>query len=70
MGGRGDRLVGLFLLGVALFTPPLLMLPTGATVFGWPASYVYLHVVWIVLVVLTAWLTRRGDTPEKGGDAS
>lgn len=61
MPRRGERLVGLFLLGTVLFAPPLLMLPTGATIFGWPAPYVYLHAVWMVLVALIAWVTRGGD---------
>jgi hypothetical protein len=70
MPQRSDRLVGLFLVGAALFAPPLLMLPSGVTVFGWPASYVYLHAVWIVLVALIAWITRRGSEPVERKDSS
>jgi len=66
MPRRGEKLVGLFLLGAVLFAPPLLMLPTGGTIFGWPAPYVYLHAVWIVLVALIAWVTRRGDDAPGG----
>jgi hypothetical protein len=70
MPQRNERLVGLFLVGAALFAPPLLMLPTGATVFGWPAPYVYLHAVWIVMVALIAWITRRGSAPDEREDSS
>ena len=70
MPQRSDRLVGLFLVGAALFAPPLLMLPSGVTVFGWPASYVYLHAVWIALVALIAWITRRGSDPVERKDSS
>jgi hypothetical protein len=65
----GERLIGLFLLGAVLFTPPLLMLPTAATVFGWPAPFVYLNAIWIVLVALIAWFTRHGSAAEDGEDA-
>lgn len=67
---RSERLIGLFLVGTALFTPPLLMLPTGATVFGLPAPYVYLHAVWIFLVAMVAWITRRSDKAVEHEDSS
>jgi len=66
----GERLIGLCLFGAVLLAPPLIMLPTGATVSGWPAPYVYLHAIWIVLVALIAWFTRRGSAAEDGEDAS
>jgi len=67
---RTERLIGLFLVGAALFTPPLLMLPTGANLFGWPAPYIYLHAVWIFLVAMIAWVTRRGDHATEPEDSS
>jgi hypothetical protein len=66
----GERLIGLFLFGAVLLAPPLLMLPAGTTVFGWPGAYVYLHGIWIVLVALIAWFTRHGSANEDGEDAS
>ena len=38
---RRDRLIGLFVLGLVLFNPPILNL-VGGTIFGWPALFVYL----------------------------
>ncbi len=54
-----DRLVGLFVLGVAAFNPPLLSLFSGATLFGWPLLYVYLFAVWAVLIAAIAVVVER-----------
>ncbi len=56
--------VALFLLGFVLFSPWLLRVfdAPGAEVFGIPLLFVYLFVSWVVLIALTAWLSRRiGD---------
>jgi hypothetical protein len=50
-----SRLVGLFLLGCALFNYPLLSLFNGsATVLGVPLLYAYLFSAWVLLIVLLA----------------
>jgi hypothetical protein len=40
------RLAAVFLLGLALFLPPLVSLPRGGTVFGVPALPAYLFLAW------------------------
>jgi peptidoglycan/LPS O-acetylase OafA/YrhL len=54
-----DKLVGLFVLGVALFNPPLLLLFSGKTLFGWPLLYVYLFCVWAILIGFVAVVVER-----------
>ncbi len=54
-----DKLVGLFVLGVALFNPPLLLLFSGKTLFGWPLLYVYLFCVWAILIGAVALVVER-----------
>jgi len=61
---RRDRLVGLFVGGAILLNPPILNL-FGGTVFGWPALYLYLFVVWGLLIAGVAFvLEHRGARPE------
>ncbi len=56
-----QRLAALGLLGVPLLTYPLLGLPAG-NLWGIPASYLYLFVVWAGLIALAAWVAeRRGN---------
>ena len=64
---RRDRLLGLFILGVVLFDPPLLNL-IGGTIFGWPALYVYLFVAWGLLIGAIAFVMERGNSPDRGKD--
>ena len=60
-----DKLVGLSVLGMAAFNPPLLNLFGGATVFGWPLLYVYLFAVWGALIAAVALvIERRRRRPE------
>jgi peptidoglycan/LPS O-acetylase OafA/YrhL len=54
-----DKLVGLFVLGVAVFNPPLLSLFSGRTLFGWPLLYVYLFCVWSILIGAVALVVER-----------
>jgi hypothetical protein len=56
---RRDRMIGLFVLGVVLFNPPVLNL-VGGTIFGWPALYVYLFGVWALIIVVIAFVSERG----------
>ncbi len=60
---RRDRLVGLFLLGVVLFNPPVLNL-VGGTALGWPVLYLYLFVVWGLLIAGVAFVIERGGSPD------
>lgn len=61
---RRDRLVGLFLLGVVLFNPPVLNL-VGGTLWGWPVLYLYLFIVWALLIAGIAFVVERGGSPDE-----
>lgn len=62
----GQRLVLVFLLGIALFNDPILSLfDRGRLLAGVPLIYVYLFVVWAALIALVA-LTVGRD--RHGGD--
>ena len=65
---RRDRLVGLFILGVVLFNPPVLNL-FGGTVFGLPALYLYLFVVWALIIAAVAFVAERNapSASDRGG---
>jgi hypothetical protein len=59
---KGERLVGLFLLGCLLFNFPLLALfNVRATVFGIPLLYAYLFAAWCLVIVLVALIMERND---------
>ena len=61
-GRRGERLVGVFLLGCLLFNFPLLALfNVRATLFGIPMLYAYLFAAWALLIVLVAVIMERTD---------
>ncbi|MDW3205938.1 MAG: hypothetical protein R8L07_10400 [Alphaproteobacteria bacterium] len=48
-----------------LIMPPLIHIASGAgSIFGIPAVVVYLFGIWIAAVALTAWNSRRLDTPD------
>jgi hypothetical protein len=52
-GKRGQRLVGIFLLGLVLFNFPLLALfNVGTAVFGIPVLFAYLFLAWAGLILL------------------
>jgi hypothetical protein len=57
------RLTALFLLGLALFLPPLVSLPHGGTVLGVPALFAYLFLAWAGLIAALAWVVERGGRP-------
>ena len=62
------RLFGLFLLGLVLFIPPIVMLPAGGAVFGIPTLYFYLFGVWALLIFALAWvIERRGGHGTRDG---
>jgi hypothetical protein len=59
---KGQRLVGLFLLGCLLFNYPLLAIfNVRATVLGIPLLYAYLFSAWALLIVLVAAIMERPD---------
>jgi hypothetical protein len=61
-GRRGERLIGLFLLGCLLFNFPMLALfNVRETVFGVPLLYAYLFVAWGLLIALLAVIMERSD---------
>jgi hypothetical protein len=52
-GARGQRLIGIFLLGLVLFNFPILALfNVGSTVFGVPVLFAYLFLAWAALILL------------------
>jgi hypothetical protein len=53
------RLTGLFLLGFALFLPPIVGLATGGTVFGIPTLFFAVYAGWGLVVALLALIVRR-----------
>ena len=59
---RRDRLIGLFILAVILFNPPILNL-FGGTLFGWPALYIYLFVAWALIIAGVAVVVERNAPP-------
>ena len=61
---KGQRLVGLFLLGCLLFSYPLLaVFNVRATVLGIPLIYAYLFAAWALVIILVAAIMER---PEPG----
>ena len=59
---KGQRLIGLFLLGCLLFSYPLLAIfNLRATVFGVPLLYAYLFTAWTLLIVFVAATMERAD---------
>jgi len=61
-GRKGERLIGLFLLGCLLFNFPLLALfNVRATISGVPLLYAYLFIAWALLIALAAAIMERSD---------
>jgi hypothetical protein len=55
-----ELLIALFLLGVLLFAPPLLLVFNSATrILGVPTLYLYLFAVWAALIALIALAVER-----------
>ena len=60
-----ERLVALFLLGVALFTPPFLgIFNTPDRILGLPSLYLYLFAAWTLLIVLVALAIESSDADD------
>jgi hypothetical protein len=65
-----EFLVALFLLGVLLFAPPLLLIFNKATrILGVPTLYLYLFAVWAALIALIALAVERARDPLAETDA-
>jgi hypothetical protein len=57
---RRDRMVGLFLLALFLFNPPLLRLFEGdGALFGLPPLYAYILAAWAAVIALAALAAER-----------
>ncbi len=69
---RGKRLIALFLLGMALFNFPLLVVASaGWTVLGLPPLILYLFGAWLGLILLMALIIeRRAPGPTAGPAAA
>ena len=69
-GRSRELLVALFVLGIVLLTPPLLIVFNQATrVLGIPTLYLYLFAIWLALIALVAFAVERQDTAEDLVDA-
>ena len=64
---RRDRMFGLFAAGLVLLNPPILDL-VGGTLFGWPALYLYIFVIWALLIAGVALISERGGSQADGRD--
>ena len=64
---KRDRMIGLFAGGLVALNPPILNLVSG-TVFGWPALYLYLFIVWALLIAGVALISERGGGPADDRD--
>ena len=57
---KGQRLIGLCLLGFVLFNYPILALfNLPASVFGIPVLYAWFFFAWAVLIAAMAWVIER-----------
>jgi hypothetical protein len=64
-----EFLVALFVLGILLLAPPLLIIFNKATrVLGIPTLYLYLFLIWAALIALVALAVERGDDGEELAD--
>jgi len=67
----GDRLIALFLLGVLLFSAPMMAIFNVETlVLGIPLLFLYLFGTWLAVVALVALVLGRHREPPPGADGS
>jgi hypothetical protein len=57
------RLAALFVLGLALFLPPLVSLPHDGTVLGVPAPFAWLFLTWAGLIAALATVVECSQNP-------
>jgi O-antigen/teichoic acid export membrane protein len=62
---RRDQLIGVFLVGIVLFDPPLLHLFSGPSPFGWPLLYIYVFAAWAAVIAAVALIAERRHRPEE-----
>jgi hypothetical protein len=59
-GLTSERLIGLFLFGLLLFSPPLIgVFDKARLVGGIPVLYLYLFIAWATLIGLTVFIVER-----------
>jgi len=64
----GARLIALFLLGILLFSAPIMeIFNTDALVLGIPLLFLYLFGAWLLLVALLALVLSRHRAPPADG---
>ena len=69
-GRRNERMAFLFVAGLLVFNPPLLlMFDTSDSFFGLPILFVYLFLSWAILIVLAA-LSMVDQTTADGQDGA
>jgi hypothetical protein len=65
-GSTGERLIGLFLLGLLLLMPPLIgAFDRAVLIRGIPVLYLYLFLCWALLIALTALVIERPNSDEE-----
>lgn len=68
--GMRERLVAAFMLGLALFNPPLLaVFGKGGALAGVPVLYLYLFLAWIGLIVILALIIEGHGAAEQPDEA-
>ena len=64
---RGERLIGVFLLAVLLFSPIVVgLFARPALPFGVPLLVLYVFAAWAAVIVLLARIARGGDRDDGG----
>jgi hypothetical protein len=63
----GERLVGLFVVGCVLFSPPLVVLAGGGDLFGLPSGYAYLFLAWAGIVAALAFVVEGRPRRRQSG---
>jgi hypothetical protein len=57
---KGQRLIGLCLLGFVMFNYPILgLFNVPASIFGIPVLYAWIFFAWAVLIAAMAWVIER-----------
>ncbi len=68
-GAMGEKVLALFAVAVLLFNPPLLSLfSVNASLFGFPALYLYVFASWGAVIALVVYMVnrRKGTTRRDG----
>jgi hypothetical protein len=67
----GDRLVGVFLLGLLLFMPPLIgAFDVRGLLVGIPLLYLYLYFAWALLIVFVALIVELPEPDDQSAEGS